>query len=433
VKSPPNLPPRQNSAPPMPDAGLVEKLKRFYALHEPDQPNDPEPIAEWAASVGMDVLNEKLMQLYGGNLETLSDDESRSFEAPPPPDDDDYPAYREASSQYNIPPPPEEEEVQPELEPIPEPEPEPEPEPQVEPPEPPKPPVITMNAPPKPPPAPVLEPPKPRFAEPPKKPEPPKIVTSPQPKVSAPPKAPEVPRFVAKPQALPRIPTIKNQPPMKPIAPAASKPRTIHAAVAAQSMKPPPPGSKSRKRRPSEGACDNYMLDLSGDGFGVCVCGFNRAAHMQPKVAGTDRRSLKVKPSIGKQDNACKAYRVDVSGKKFGDCVCGWGKTEHGKANPLHPNTTIPSSIPKTNTVMPVASVAADSKPDDVVDWMFDQATTTVFNIMVESFVEQHGEQPDTETKIDWASNLVKLSLGKDATNGKKLKVRAKAIPKKKN
>ena len=53
--------------------------------------------------------------------------------------------------------------------------------------------------------------------------------------------------------------------------------------------------------------------------------------------------------------------------------------------------------------------------------------------MMVESYVEQHGEDPDEETKVDWASNLAILSAGKDATNGTRLKIKAKALPKKKN
>jgi len=52
---------------------------------------------------------------------------------------------------------------------------------------------------------------------------------------------------------------------------------------------------------------------------------------------------------------------------------------------------------------------------------------------MVESYVEQHGEEPDQDTKIEWASNLAILSAGKDVNNGTKLKIRAKALPKKKN
>lgn len=419
--APPTLPPRQNTAPSGPDPALIDKLNRFYSLHEPDQPNDPLPIAEWASQVGLTVLNEKLMQLYGGSLDTLEDDEKRALEPPPPPpEDDDFP-----------PPPPPQEESQPD-------EPEPEPEPEVpemtmpEPPKPPQPPVITMPEPPKPPQLPVLEPPKPRFVEPPKKPEPPKLVPKP---MTAPPKAPEAPKFVPKPGTtapLPQVPVFRSQggptmqKPTPPQAPMIAKPQTIQAAVAVQATKPPPPGGKGRKRRPSEGACDRYVLDLSGDGFGVCVCGFNRAAHNQPKISGTERRSIKVKSPVGKQERPCINYRVDVSGKNFGDCLCGWSKGDHNKIDwhpPLENKAPIAPPTPKV----------ADVDPNSIVEMVFDQATTTVFNMMVESYVEQHGEEPDEETKVDWASNLAILSVGKDFSHGTKLRIRAKALPKKKN
>jgi hypothetical protein len=406
---------------------LIALLNRFYALHEPDQPNDPLPIAEWAGQVGMAVLNEKLMQLYGGNLDTLEDDERRANEPPPPPPEDD---------EYNMPPPPpppqEESQAEPEADEwggsdgyespkataaslFP------------EPPKPPTPPVITMAEPPKPPQPPVLEPPKPRFTEPPKKPEPPKIA----PKTAAPPKAPQAPTFIPKPNqsALPSLPVLKTGPMnggAKPPAPVVARPPTIQAAVAIQASKPPPPANgKGRKRRPSEGACDSYVLDLSGDGFGVCVCGFNRAAHNQPKITGTDRRSIKVKPQLAKQDKPCNNYRVDVAGKKFGDCVCGWAKTDHGKVD-WHPPVEMKPQIP----TMPLSPKPADFDPNAVVEMVFDQATATVFNMMVDSYVEQHGEEPDEDTKVDWASNLAILSAGKDPANGTKLKIRARALPK---
>ena len=53
--------------------------------------------------------------------------------------------------------------------------------------------------------------------------------------------------------------------------------------------------------------------------------------------------------------------------------------------------------------------------------------------MMVESYVEQHGEEPDQQAKIDWASNLAILSAGKDlGPNPTKLKVRARNVPKRK-
>jgi len=427
---PPTLPPRQNSAPSGPDPDLIAKLNRFYALHEPDQPNDPLPIAEWAQQVGMTVLNEKLMQLYGGSLDTLDEDEAKAMDAPPPPppeDDGDMP-----------PPPPQDEEPEPQPEPEPETEEsewEPEQPKMPEPPKPPTPPMITMPEPPKPPQLPVLEPPKPRFTEPPKKPEPPKLA-APKP-AGGPPKAPEPPRFVPKPTPLPSLPVLKMQggasKPMPPHAPSIAKPQNIQAALSAQAIKPPAPGQRQRKRRPSEGACDQYMLDLSGDGFGVCVCGFNRAAHNQPKITGTERRSIKVKAPMGKQERPCTNYRVDVSGKTFGDCVCGWSKMDHNKID-WHPpvETKAPMPVPMPPS-MPMSPKAPNYDPNAIVEMVFDQATTTVYNMMVESYVEQHGEEPDEETRVDWASNLAILSVGKDPSHGTKLKIRAKAIPKKKN
>ena len=415
--APPTLPPRQTTAGPDPE--LVSKLTRFYELHEPDQPNDPIPIAEWAMSVGINVLNEKLMQLYGGSLETLEEDEAKLNEPPPPPPDRDSSSFAPP-----LPPPPPEDEPEDmsPTEPIP-----------------PPPPVVTMSEPPKPPAPPVIQapvqpaaPPAVQFTQPPRKPEPPKLA----PMVSKPPpKAPEPPKFVSNPTALPKIPTYSKPTAPKPMAPAMNKPSvpmnnsTIASqAVAKQSFNQTGAGQKPRKRRPSEGACDSYVLDLSGDSFGVCVCGFNRAAHTQPKLKGTDRRSVKVRTPALKQDKPCSNYRVDLAGKKFGDCVCGWGKVDHGKVDWHPPPDPLEKNIPKAPT-----PAASEPKPDDVVEMAFDQATATVFSMMVESYIEQHGEEPDQQAKIDWASNLAILSAGKDlGPNPTKLKVRARNVPKRK-
>lgn len=442
----PAPPPRQAAAIPPPpppppqvdNAALLVQLTNFYQFHEPDMPNDPEPIANWAGSVGMAVLNEKLMQLYGGNLDTLEEDIRISYEPPPPPPDEEY--YESA--------------------PLSPPMPDYEPEPVAPPPAPMAPVAPNRPTPPKPPAAPVFaasEPP--RRAEPPKKPEPPKLPT-----LGKPAQRPSITSSAS--SALPMIPTLT-----KPAPPA--KPAMIQKAVTGAGSKPPPP-PKQRKRSPSEGACDVYVLDLSGEGFGVCLCGFNRAAHGAPKVG--NRRSLHTKAITSRQDRPCNTYRVDVAGKNFGDCVCGWGKNEHGKIGwtpPVDP-TAVQVPVPKAAPVAapapapvaaakpavaaplskaaprledlglssnkltanvkpiappsaPISTISHAAPKGDVVEMEFDTATMTVFTMMVESYVEQHEEDPDEETKVDWASNLACLT--KPANGGTRLKVRAKNVP----
>eukprot|EP00924_Labyrinthula_sp_SR-Ha-C_P005300 maker-scaffold_1-snap-gene-27.51-mRNA-1 protein AED:0.00 eAED:0.00 QI:215/1/1/1/1/1/2/288/597 len=82
-------------------------------------------------------------------------------------------------------------------------------------------------------------------------------------------------------------------------APAASKPPPP-AGVPNDKQKPPPPmglppqagkpappsmlhptqqGNQMARGKPKGSACDNYKLDMTGATFGVCVCGFDRAAH----------------------------------------------------------------------------------------------------------------------------------------------------------
>ena len=109
--APPPPPARAPAAPPKPDEKtiLLGLLNRFYAIHEPDQEQDNDPIATWGAQVGRVALNEKLMQLYGHSLDTLDEDEIKFKNGTlnmPPPDEQ----YDDA-----VPPPPpdEEEEVPP--------------------------------------------------------------------------------------------------------------------------------------------------------------------------------------------------------------------------------------------------------------------------------------------------------------------------------
>ena len=64
----------------------------------------------------------------------------------------------------------------------------------------------------------------------------------------------------------------------------------------------------------------------------------------------------------------------------------------------------------------------------DYVEYTFDDATTRVYNMMVESYISQRGEEPSEETKVEWATNLVALSNQAAAKTGAKLKVRKNAI-----
>lgn len=256
-------------------------------------------------------------------------------------------------------------------------------------------------------------------------PTPPAIVAAPVPPpapIAAPaapralPVAPKPPQFVPKPQGVPtNIPTLEpntNQP--KP-----SPPRMPTAPI----LKGAPKQAPQRRRSPSEGACDNYQLDLSGDSFGVCVCGFNKIAHNQPKDKSTNRRSLVAKTPTQKQAKPCNQYRVDLAGKNFGDCACGWGKVEHAKIEAMQPSY-----------VKPVPEPEKEPDPNDVVEMAFDQETANVFNMMVQSYIEQHGQEPDEEAKLDWASNLAILSAGKEkGPNAPILRIRAKNLPKNKN
>jgi len=202
-------PPAAEEEEPRPDPKLVAKLRRFYKFHD-DSDMDLADVALWGQAVGMERLNEKLSQLYGGSLETLDADIAAAAAPPPPP------------------PPPEE----------------PEPEPAPAAPEPPK---ATLTKP-----------------TPPVKPTPPSAVAAALPKITILQKpTPPTPPVAAMQRqnsgstlgtaaAAPKVATPKPVPPTMPASLAAVAPPTPKGGAA-------PP---QRKRRPSEGACDKYTLDL---------------------------------------------------------------------------------------------------------------------------------------------------------------------------
>jgi len=90
------------------------------------------------------------------------------------------------------------------------------------------------------------------------------------------------------------------------------------------------------------------------------------------------------------------------------------------------------SYIPKPGALAPKAPAAAG--PPAVVrvekieletkEVWFDAATSTVFKMMVSSYAQQHGHDPDAEMMLDWASNL--YSLSNKAANGSDGGVRVK-------
>jgi hypothetical protein len=124
-----------------------------------------------------------------------------------------------------------------------------------------------------------------------------------------------------------------------------------------------------------------------------------------------------------------------LAGKSFGDCVCGFPKADHTTATGAPKKDAAPAAK-KTAAAPPAGFGAAPSKGGAAatVEYASDKATLAVYNNMVASYKAQHnGKDATEEQKLDWASNLVLLTVGKTTTGPgcAKLKIRAAAVPKK--
>ena len=170
----------------------------------------------------------------------------------------------------------------------------------------------------------------------------------------------------------------------------------------------------SRKRSPSEGACEKYTLDMTGDSFGVCTCGFAKALHGLSKQSTTRVASIRLKSPIQVALQACNHYRVDLSGKYFGDCVCGWPKKEHGS---VKPSSAVPSSLPG-----PSEEFKQKIKKEAIIEKTMEDRSKEVETLdlskndlivhMVESYEAQHQELPSNELMATWLDNVNKTTHG---------------------
>ena len=250
---------------PKPDPTLVSDLKRFYKMHGEDE-DEVMDVARWAAVVGMERLNEKLLQLFGASLATLNG-------------------------------------------------------------------------------------------------------SSPSNSASAPPQRPQT--------------TMPLKPTPPPVSSGfASSNAASHSALKQRAERP-----VRGTRRPSEGACDDYVLDMTGDSFGVCLCGFPRAAHSSH--------------GGGKASS--------------GGGVVNSSKVGGNKQSP-------------TATATAMATAPATTTTTNSVEVWFDAATTAVFKKLVSSYAEQHGgREPDKDMQLEWATNLHSLSSksANGSDGGAKLRVKA--------
>ena len=108
-------------------------------------------------------------------------------------------------------------------------------------------------------------------------------------------------------------------------------------------------------------ACGDYRLDMAGDSFGVCLCGFSRPAHASSstttaaslsslsfskfgttgakfgenkkvfgRLANHDEQHVScTSASTSTSSRACGFFKLDVAAATFGACSCGFSKADH--------------------------------------------------------------------------------------------------------
>jgi len=106
-----------------------------------------------------------------------------------------------------------------------------------------------------------------------------------------------------------------------------------HAAVAAAAAA----AADAAEEHAGKQACEHYQVNMQAAEFGLCTCGFPKAAHGKTgKPRGSDLKkpappAAPPAPAVEYEPGACEHYQVDTTATEFGTCVCGWKKSEHGK------------------------------------------------------------------------------------------------------
>jgi len=120
-----------------------------------------------------------------------------------------------------------------------------------------------------------------------------------------------------------------------------SQPETHAPRTPGKAASPPPPPGTSPPldlATPDEKtpACNEYRVDVTASGFGICVCGRPQSEHSA--ASRSKKRQSGSKRSIGEgwidptsegDPRACDDFRVDIEHETFGMCKCGSQRAAH--------------------------------------------------------------------------------------------------------
>jgi len=84
-------------------------------------------------------------------------------------------------------------------------------------------------------------------------------------------------------------------------------------------------------------ACEHFSLNLQGEQYGLCKCGFNKLEH---EKAHKQRQEVEAKEALVKKQKAieargdptkpCKSFALDLANKEgYGVCQCGFRRDQH--------------------------------------------------------------------------------------------------------
>ncbi len=84
-------------------------------------------------------------------------------------------------------------------------------------------------------------------------------------------------------------------------------------------------------------ACDDFRLNLEGDQYGLCKCGFNKLDHQkadQKRAQYTAEKKAKedqaARIARGDTSVACTSFVLDLANKEgYGYCTCGFRRDQH--------------------------------------------------------------------------------------------------------
>ena len=98
---------------------------------------------------------------------------------------------------------------------------------------------------------------------------------------------------------------------------------------------PPPPSPPSNFTTPDEKtpACNEYRVDVTASGFGICVWKTaSGTLGSVPIQRSASKRSLGegwIDPTAEGHPEACDDFRVDIEHETFGMCKCGFPRSQH--------------------------------------------------------------------------------------------------------